>query len=363
VPSKRQPSKQRRAAQNRASRQALAARTEAASQPRQHSSSSSTAGSAGGESPIRSGGGGLLSGLFGGGGGGGGGLFGGGGGSGGGGLFGGGGGRARGPVASGPVDIRGAGPGGRTPGQTAVRIALALGVLSFLTFAFLTRIPVDDRGDPVLFNFQAARLDARSILTGQEVVAEDVTVVDAFGPAVLLAGLIPLVILVAVFVRYRQQPSSRPLTIGMLALAGAGFIVPSFIPDLAVMANMPFLLALVAVAVGSFQARRAEMTLRMADQAGAPQPADDEDLDDEYDDDVEDEYDDEDVEEDEYDDEDLDEDDEYDDEDVEDESGADEYEEDAAEGSADDYDEDAAERGDDDADENDATEGDVTKRR
>jgi hypothetical protein len=250
-------------------------------------------------------------------------------------------------------------------------------VLSFLTFAFLTRIPVDDRGEPVLFTFQAAHLDTRSILTGEEVVAEDVTVVDAFGLAVLIAGLVPLAIMVAVFVRFRQQPSSRPLTIGMLALAGAGFILPSFIPDLAVMANMPFLLALVAVAVGSFQARRAEMTLRMADQAGAAQPAGDEDLDDEYDedeydDDVEDEYEDEegeDVDEDdEYVDEegeDVDEDDEYDD---EDERGADEYEEDAAEASADDYDEDAAERpGDatdeDDVDEDGAAEGDVTKRR
>lgn len=186
---------------------------------------------------------------------------------------------------------------------------MGFGVLSFVVF-LLSQVPVDDRGEalpqnPGGMSFQAVYLEARSILTGDDVTSRNVSIFDAHGLAVVIYGLIPLVILAVVFIVFRRSPSSRPLTIGMLALAvlflfGGG---------------MTFLPSLIALAVASFQARRAEIPARMAERAAAQQEADD-DADDEYDEE-EDEYLDEDDEEDEY----LDEDEEYDEEegDVEDE--------------------------------------------
>jgi UPF0716 family protein affecting phage T7 exclusion len=333
VPSKRQPSKQRRAAQNRATRQALAARTEHAAQPRERSVSASRSSSGGATSSTPARGGGLLSGLFGGGGGGGGGLFGGGGG-GGGGLFGGGRGtggglfgggpRAAGAPGGGPVNITGAGPGGRTPGQLAVTVSLALAVLSVALF-LIQRVAVDDRDEPLPFRgqlFKAVYLDARDALGGDGA-THNVSIFDAYGPAVIIYGLIPLVIAIAVFVAFRRNPSSRPLTIGMLAMAALVFLVPQAF-------TIMVLMSLVAMAVGSFQARRAEIPLRMAQQQAAQDAAaddealDEEDLeDDEYD---EEDYDEEALDEEDYEDEDLDEDEEDLDEEDYDEEALDEGE-------------------------------------
>lgn len=205
-------------------------------------------------------------------------------------------------------------PSGRPPGALALWIAIGLGVVSFLLFAF-SQVPVDDRDEPLPQNglrFQALHFAARSILTGEQVRARDVSVFDAHGPGVIIYGLVPLVILAAVFIAFRRSPSSRPLTIGMLAMA----VVILF-------AGGAFLYSVVALAVASFQARRAEIPARMAQRAAAQQEAEGDDAEDEeYDE--EDEY----LDEDEYDEEDeyLDEDEEYDEEegDVEDEDVEDE---------------------------------------
>jgi hypothetical protein len=220
----------------------------------------------------------------------------------------------------------------------ALVIALALGVLSFVMFMF-SRVPVDDRDEALPTTstgggFRAVYLEARSILTGDQVRSHDVSIFEAHGPAVIIYGLIPLAILVGVFVAFRRSPSSRPLTIGMLALAVLVLLA----------GGITFMPSLIALGVGSFQARRAEIPARMAERA-EQQQADDEDEDDDEelldDEDYEDEYD-----EDEY----VDEDEDLDDEDYDDEELADEDEDDVvdeddevvAAAEAEDVDEDAA---------------------
>jgi hypothetical protein len=279
VPSKRQPSKQRRAAQNRARAQALAARREAASQPARSpatsTSSSSSGASAAGRRP------GLLAGLLGGA-------------------------PRSGASGGGRTGAAATSAGGRAPGTVPTLLALVFGALSFVLFLF-SQVPVDDRDEPLPtnpsgMNFRAVYLEARSILTGDEVTARDVSVFDAHGPAVLIYGLVPLAVVIAVFVAFRRSPTSRPLTIGMLAMAVVVLFAGGF----------TWFPSLIALAVGSFMARRAELPARMAEREQARQQREEED-EDEYDDEEYDQYDDEEL----VDEEELDEDEELVDEDEE----------------------------------------------
>jgi hypothetical protein len=315
VPSKRQPAKQRRAAENRAKRAALAARTERASQPRATSTSGSsrTSGSSGSRS------------------------------------------RRGGAPTKAPGVLPEAGLGGglagwkewfgfgasrpRGAGVLAALIALVAAVVAYIGTPFL-RVSVDDRDEvlPAGVNaFRGLYLETRSYLTGHEVTARSISALDAQGPGLFLILAVPLLVVVGTVVAFRRTGRSLPLTIGMLVLAVLVLLLGFTV----------FLAAMIALAVASFQVRKVEMAERMAERAGTPparrrrrdeppdeeEPADevqdeyvdDEDLDDEEYDEYED-LDDEDLDDEDLDDEDLD-DEEYDEYEDEDEV-QDEYDED-----------------------------------
>jgi hypothetical protein len=213
VPDKRQTSKQRRAARNRAQREALAARRDnVASAPPRPASRASGAGSTGsaaaGGGDARGGRGGLLASLT------------------------------------------------SRPGDTALLVALALGLGGFLLVPLLP-VPVDDRSEPLPIVFKGVALEVRSMLTGQEVEAHNVSRFDAFGPQILLLGALPFLVLVVAFLMNRNRAErSRTLTIAMVAMAAMVFLLQG-VAEL-------FLPALIALFFAGYQVRKQELPARMA---------------------------------------------------------------------------------------------------
>ena len=177
------------------------------------------------------------------------------------------------------------------PGRGALIVSLVLAVGSGLAILFVIKPKVDDRGDPVAPVFGGLYIRAREALTGGPIKTSETSMLDAHGTAVLIWALLPAIVAVGAFVVYRirkgrEQSVYWPLTISMVLMA------------LAVMTGASYAMpAMVAMAVASFQVRKAEMPARMAERAAAGGDvieAEAEEDDDEYDDDVyEDEYDDE----------------------------------------------------------------------
>jgi hypothetical protein len=246
VPDKRQTSKQRRAARNRASREALAARrtnavtgattasTVPASSGRSATSSSTAAGSGDAPAAPRS----YLSGLR----------------------------------------------GDRRPGDRAVLAALALSVVSAIAVLFL-RVPVDDRGEPLPTQFRGVAKLAREAVTGEPLADNTKTLLDASGPGVLPFILLPIAVAAFAVWANRRPDRSRMLTFALLAMAGA-VILSSGI-------GMLFLPSLVMLGVASFQVRKADAPARAAESLsrsrrgrGGPIDAESREVDDEVDSEV-----------------------------------------------------------------------------
>lgn len=217
MPDKRQTSKQRRAARNRASREALAARrtnavtgattasTASASSGRS-AASSSAAGSGDAPAAPRS----YLSGLR----------------------------------------------GDRRPGDRAVLVALALSIVSAIAVLFL-RVPVDDRGEPLPTQFRGVAKLAREAVTGEPLADNTKTLLDSSGPGVLPFILLPIAVAAFAVWANRRPDRSRMLTFALLAMAGA-VILSSGI-------GMLFLPSLVMLGVASFQVRKADAPARAAE--------------------------------------------------------------------------------------------------
>jgi hypothetical protein len=221
VPDNRQTSKQRRAARNRAYREAMAARREnAATEARERatsSTSSSSSGASGGSGASARGGtaaragGGRPSGIAGA-------------------LFG----RANGV------------------GDLAVLFALlfALGatVLSLYVAFSSNSVPIDHNGDAVSA-WPAVSRQAYAVMHDTEPVTETTTLVDAYGPVIPIFALLPALVAAGAFVTHRRQPRSRPLTYALVAMA----LVSVFN-----LFAMYFLPALIALAFAGFQVRKTE---------------------------------------------------------------------------------------------------------
>ncbi|MFP3900965.1 MAG: hypothetical protein ACLFXM_08915 [Acidimicrobiia bacterium] len=222
MPDNRQSSKQRRAARNRAAREALAARRENALAARSRSDDAATFSSAGaGTDP-----------------------------------------------ADGGTEPAGAGAGpagrgmaaryrGRRPGDTAVLVALVLSIVSAVSVLFV-RVPVDDRGEPLPGRFRALYEQAREMQIGRDI-GDDTTSLFEAQPSVLF--ILALAVLVCAFAVWanRRPDRSRLLTFAMLALAGTVILGAGFL----------FLPSLIALAVASFQVRKAEMAGRAPAQGDA----------------------------------------------------------------------------------------------
>jgi hypothetical protein len=219
VPDKRQTSKQRRAARNRASRDALAARrtnavTSATPSGSSHGSSagSSRAGSA--TTARAATGTGSFGGLLG----------------------------AR---------------GNRRPGDLAVMLALGLAVVSAVSVLFFTKVPVDDRGEPLPRTFQGVAVAAREAITGEPLPDNEESLLDASGPGVVLYLALPVAVAAFAFWANRRPDRSRLITFALIAMAGLVLFLGGYF----------FFPSLVALAVASFQIRKADMPARVAERA------------------------------------------------------------------------------------------------
>ena len=219
MPDKRQTSKQRRAARNRASRDALSARrtnavTTATSPASSRASSADSAGTGSGTTASatagRTGFGGLLG-------------------------------------------TR----GNRRPGDLAVMVALGLAIVSAVSVLFFTRVPVDDRGEPLPRTFQGVAVSAREAITGEQMPDRSESLLDASGPGVILYLVLPVAVAAFAFWANRRPDRSRLLTFALVAMAGLVLFLGGYF----------FFPTLVALAVASYQIRKADMPARVAERA------------------------------------------------------------------------------------------------
>ena len=218
MPDKRQTSKQRRASRNRASRDALAARRTNAVTG-ETSSGSSRAASAGSTSA------------------------------------------GSGTTADATAGRTGFGGllgsrGSRRPGDLAVMVALGLAIVSAVSVLFFTKVPVDDRGEPLPRTFQGVAVAAREAITGQQLPDNEESLLEASGPGVILYLALPVAVAAFAFWANRRPDRSRLLTFALVAMAGLVLFLGGYF----------FFPTLVALAVASFQIRRADMPARVAER-------------------------------------------------------------------------------------------------
>ncbi len=230
MPDKRQESKQRQAARNRARREALAARRENAEV------SDTTASSSSSSSKASSAKGGTAKGASANG-------------------------TATSAAASGPP------PRGvmgmlqsKRPGDKAVLAAFALAVVAAIYLLFY-KVPADDRGEPLPSTFRGLAIAARERLTGQNIGDDQVSLLDASGPQIFLVLALPIAVTVFALWANRRPDRSRMLTFAMLAMAGSVILTGGI--------GIFFFPALIALAIGGFRVRRADMPARVAERATA----------------------------------------------------------------------------------------------
>jgi hypothetical protein len=226
VPDKRQESKQRRAARNRANREALAARRDNAvispTPTAKASSASAKAGSAKGTK---------------------------------------GGTAARAAAGSGPQPP----PKGimgmlqsKRPGDKAVLAAFALAVVA-AGYLLFYKVPADDRGEPLPAVFRGLAVAARERLTGQPMADNQVSLLDASGPQIFLVLALPIAVTGFALWANRRADRSRMLTFAMLAMAGSVILTGGI--------GIFFFPALIALAVGGFRVRKSDLPARTAERA------------------------------------------------------------------------------------------------
>lgn len=228
VPDKRQTSKQKRAARNRAQREALAARREnaatparsAVTTPRTGGSTTSGSGSSRAATAVAD------------------------------------------AAAPRPPGLAAYRKDSRRPGDFAVICAVLLAMVG-LALSLQASVTVDDRGEALPLQFGGVALDARAILTGQSVdsVSGKENVVSLYGFPIVAMMLVPVLVVIAVMVMNfrRADQRSRLLTFGMVAVAAVVFLAG---PN-----GIYFLGALVALLVASFQVRKVEAPQREAEMA------------------------------------------------------------------------------------------------
>jgi hypothetical protein len=238
VPDKRQTSKQRRAARNRAYREAMSARREnAAAEARERARATSSSTSSSSSSSSSSSGGAAQRVLSGGG---------------------------RGSGIAGSLFGRTNGVGD-TAVLLTVLFALAAAGLSLYVAFTSDSVPVDHEGEAVS-SFPAVSREAYAVLHNTDVVTETTTLVDAYGAVIPIFALLPALVAVGAFVSHRRQPRSRPLTFALVAMA----LVSVFN-----LFAMYFLPALIALAFAGFQVRKTEAPAVRG--GGRRQPADESD--------------------------------------------------------------------------------------
>ena len=240
VPDKRNTSKQRRAARNRASRDTLAARRENAVPTTSTAAPRAAKAAPSGGSTSRTSTKGAARG-----------------------------GTARGgarparplPVAVGPP------PHGfkemlqsRRPGDRSLLVAFGLAILSALFSLLVVRVDVDDRGEPLPFSYRALTLLARQA-AGHDATVRSESMISAYGPIIILLVLTPVLITGYALWVNRRVDRARVLTFVLIALAVATMLSGG---GTSLLQSIFSFGALIALGVGVFRILKADMEAGMA---------------------------------------------------------------------------------------------------
>jgi len=138
-------------------------------------------------------------------------------------------------------------------------VALGLAIVSAVSVLFFTKVPVDDRGEPLPRTFQAVAVAAREAITGQQLPDNEKSLLDVSGAGVLLYLALPVAVAAFAFWANRRPDRSRLITYTTVAMAVAvlfsGVVGQYYFPSL------------IALAVASFQIRKADMPARVAERA------------------------------------------------------------------------------------------------
>ena len=135
-------------------------------------------------------------------------------------------------------------------------VALGLAIVSAVSVLFFTKVPVDDRGEPLPRTFQGVAVTAREAITGQQLPDKHQSLLEASGPGVILYLALPVAVAAFAFWANRRPDRSRLITFALVAMAGLVLFLGGYF----------FFPSLVALAVASFQIRKADMPARVAER-------------------------------------------------------------------------------------------------
>jgi hypothetical protein len=223
VPDKRNDSKQRRAARNRATRDALAARRENAVAAAAAASSAGSGGGSGGSTRAGR--------------------------------------RGSSPAPTGASPPPPSGLMGmlrsRRPGDRAVLLSVLFALVS-VVFLLFVRVDVDDRGDAIPPTYGGTTILAREAITGEPVPDRTETLLSASGPGVLAVMALPVLVTLFAFWGNRRPDRGRMLTFAMFGMLAAVLVTGGL--------GIYFLPSLIAIGFASFQVRRLEMPARLGER-------------------------------------------------------------------------------------------------
>jgi hypothetical protein len=221
VPDKRNASKQRRAARNRASREALAARRENVVASAANPTRSSGGGANGSTQGARRGAAATAG--------------------------------ASGPPPSGLMGM----VRSRRPGDRAVLLSVLFAIVSVI-FLLFVKVDVDDRGDAIPPNYGGVTLLAREAITGEPVPDRTETLLSASGPGIFAIMALPVLVTLFAFWGNRRPDRGRMLTFALFGMLAAVLVTGGL--------GIYFLPSLIAIGFASFQVRRLEMPARTAER-------------------------------------------------------------------------------------------------
>ena len=221
MPDKRNASKQRRAARNRASREALAARRENVVASAANPTRSSGGGANGSTQGARRGAAATAG--------------------------------ASGPPPSGLMGM----VRSRRPGDRAVLLSVLFAIVSVI-FLLFVKVDVDDRGDAIPPNYGGVTLLAREAITGEPVPDRTETLLSASGPGIFAIMALPVLVTLFAFWGNRRPDRGRMLTFALFGMLAAVLVTGGL--------GIYFLPSLIAIGFASFQVRRLEMPARTAER-------------------------------------------------------------------------------------------------
>ncbi len=148
----------------------------------------------------------------------------------------------------------------RRPGDRALLAAFGLAIVSALFTLFVVRVDVDDRGEPLPFSYRALTLLAREAAGGDATVRSE-SMISAYGPIIILLVLTPVAITGYALWVNRRVDRARVLTFVLIAMAVATMLSGG---GTSLIQSIFSFSALIALGVGVFRIRKADMEAGMA---------------------------------------------------------------------------------------------------